>query len=167
MARRFNINYKHYTEDGIRYMICQNSVEGGKWWKGVFCGNWPEVGLYTTAVLCSKCVNRVTELPKITPRYKPTGRPKGWHWMREFVDPDGIVYHKGVEQDDLKGTLPPTRIISKKKKRLSKRDRDIQKRTRMAELYDLKQQYNKAVFKKDKKAVESKINKLRKKIKIR
>ena len=49
------------------------------------------------------------------PAYKPTGRPSGWHFMNEFVDKDGNVFHKGVEQPDLKGTLPPTKVEPKKK----------------------------------------------------
>ena len=39
-----------------------------------------------------------------------SGRPAGWHWMSEFVDKDGNVFHKGVEQPKLKGTLPPTKV---------------------------------------------------------
>jgi hypothetical protein len=57
----------------------------------------------------------------VKPSYKPTGRPAGWHWMAEFVDKDGNVFHKGVEQPKLKGTLPPTKVKPKKKtKRRSK-----------------------------------------------
>ena len=44
-----------------------------------------------------------------------TGRPAGWHWMKEFVDKDGTVYHLGKEQPKLKGTLPPTKVVPKKK----------------------------------------------------
>ena len=56
-----------------------------------------------------------------TKTYKPTGRPAGWHFMKEFVDKDGNVFHKGKEQPKLKGTLPPTKIKAKKKtKRRSK-----------------------------------------------
>ena len=47
--------------------------------------------------------------------YKPTGRPSGWHFMNEFVDKDGNVFHKGVEQPKLKDTLPPTKVEPKKK----------------------------------------------------
>ena len=50
------------------------------------------------------------------PAYKPTGRPAGWHWMAEFVDKDGNVFHKGKEQPKLKGTLPPTKVTPPKKK---------------------------------------------------
>ena len=45
-----------------------------------------------------------------------TGRPAGWHFMNEFVDKDGNVFHKGKEQPDLKGTLKPTKVEVKKKK---------------------------------------------------
>ena len=51
----------------------------------------------------------------VKPTYKPTGRPAGWHFMNEFVDADGNVFHKGKEQPKLKGTLPPTKVEPKKK----------------------------------------------------
>ena len=35
--------------------------------------------------------------------------------MNEFVDKDGTVYHRGVEQPKLKGTLKPTKVVAKKK----------------------------------------------------
>jgi hypothetical protein len=38
------------------------------------------------------------------------GKPRGWHLMAEFVDSEGNVFHKGVEQPQLKGTIPPTKI---------------------------------------------------------
>ena len=44
-----------------------------------------------------------------------TGRRAVWHWMKEFVDKDGTVYHLGKEQTKLKGTLPPTKVTPKKK----------------------------------------------------
>ena len=54
--------------------------------------------------------------PDVTkPSYKPTGRPAGWHFMKEFVDKDGNVFHLGKEQPKLKGTLPPTKVKPKKK----------------------------------------------------
>lgn len=55
--------------------------------------------------------------------YKPTGRPSGWHFMNEFVDKDGNVFHKGVEQPKLKGTLPPTKV-KKPKKKAKRRTKD-------------------------------------------
>ena len=44
-------------------------------------------------------------------------RPAGWHWMKEFVDKDGNVFHKGKEQPKLKGTLKPTKVKPRKKKK--------------------------------------------------
>lgn len=168
MARRNKTTYKSYIEDGERYMICQNSIEGGKWWKGKLCGEWVKVTDDTTAVLCYKCVNRVTEPPKFTPRYKPTGRPKGWQWMKEYVDKEGNVFHKGVEKPELKGTLPQTIIKSKKrKKRITKREKEVQNRKLMAELYDLKKKLKKVTLKKDKKSLETQIRKISRKLKIK
>ena len=51
-----------------------------------------------------------------------TGRPAGWHWMAEFVDKDGTVYHKGKEQPKLKGTLSPTEV--KPKKQIKRRSQE-------------------------------------------
>ena len=168
MARRNKTTYKSYIEDGERYMICQNSIEGGKSWKGKLCGEWVKVTDDTTAVLCYKCVNRVTEPPKFTPRYKPTGRPKGWQWMKEYVDKEGNVFHKGVEKPELKGTLPQTIIKSKKrKKRITKREKEVQNRKLMAELYDLKKKLKKVTLKKDKKSLETQIRKISRKLKIK
>ena len=168
MAKKNKTVYKSYTENGQRFMICRNSIEGGKYWKGNFCGEWVNVGPSVTAVLCHKCVNKVVDAPTFTPRYKPTGRPKGWQWMNQYVDKEGNVFHKGKEQPKLKGTLPVTVIqVKKAKKRLTKREREAQNRTHMAELYDLKRQLKKVTLKKDKKAIEVKIRKLSRKLKIK
>ena len=35
-------------------------------------------------------------------------KPRGWHFMAEFVDSEGNVYFKGIEQPELKGSLSPT-----------------------------------------------------------
>ena len=86
------------------------------------CGRWVEnVGDDTTSAICSYCVIGMVGMPKEKPSYIPTGRPAGWHFMKEFVDKDGNVFHKGKEQPKLKGTLPPTKVKPKKKtKRRSK-----------------------------------------------
>ena len=53
-----------------------------------------------------------------------TGRPAGWHFMNEYVDKDGNVFHKGKEQPELKGTLKPTKVKPpKKKKKLTADDK--------------------------------------------
>ena len=64
------------------------------------CGRWVDnVGENAKTVTCSYCTMMLVgmpEAPKST--YKPTGRPAGWHWMVEFVDKDGNVFHRGKDQ---------------------------------------------------------------------
>ena len=106
MARKKKIEYHSYTEGSIRYMVCS------------VCGNYERVGEEATGVRCSRCVNMVMMNqypPENKPSYKPTGRPAGWHWMTEFVDVDGNVFHRGKEQPKLKGTLKPTKVKPRKK----------------------------------------------------
>ena len=86
------------------------------------CGRYESVGDEATAVKCSNCVTRSIPLDK--PKgYVPTGRPAGWHWMKEFVDKDGTVYHLGKEQPKLKGTLKPTTVTVKPKKKTKRRSK--------------------------------------------
>ena len=58
------------------------------------------------------------------PSYTPTGRSAGWHFMNEFVDKDGNVFHKGVEQPKLKGTLKPTKVKPVVRKKIKRRTKD-------------------------------------------
>jgi hypothetical protein len=55
-------------------------------------------------------------------------KPRGWKFMKQYVHKDGTVYFKGIEQPELKGTLPVTdNIIKKEKKKLSKQEKvDLQ-----------------------------------------
>ena len=82
------------------------------------CGRFVDnVGEKVTKVICSYCTLNMVGLPEEkTKTYKPTGRPAGWHFMNEFVDKDGNVFHKGKERPKLKGTLPPTKITKTKVK---------------------------------------------------
>ena len=74
------------------------------------------IGENVVKVTCSVCVLGMVGFPKEKASYKPTGRPAGWHFMNEFVDADGNVFHKGKEQPKLKGTLSPTKVKPPKKK---------------------------------------------------
>ena len=106
MARKKKIEYHSYTEGSIRYMSCMT------------CGHYTVVGDSATGVRCSNCVLKImmNEYPvEESKSYKPTGRPAGWHWMNEFVDVDGNVFHKGKEQPKLKGSLKPTVVKPRKK----------------------------------------------------
>tara|TARA_B100001996_G_scaffold257047_1_gene199804 strand:- start:307 stop:693 length:387 start_codon:yes stop_codon:yes gene_type:complete len=81
------------------------------------CGRWVEnIGDDAVKVTCSICVLQAVGMPEEKKSYTPTGRPAGWHFMAEFVDKDGNVFHKGVEAKQLKGTLPPTKITKAKVK---------------------------------------------------
>ena len=89
------------------------------------CGRWVDnVGEDTKTVICSYCVLGMVGMPEDKPSYTPTGRPPGWHFMAEFVDKDGNVFHKGVEAKQLKGTLPPTKITRAKVKTVKRRTRE-------------------------------------------
>jgi phage FluMu protein Com len=73
------------------------------------------VGDLAVKVTCSYCTMMMTGLPEETKRKVSTGRPAGWHFMNEFVDKDGNVFHKGKEQPKLFGTLKSTKVVVKKK----------------------------------------------------
>ena len=110
-----NILYHSYTEKGILHMQCK------------VCGEYvPNVGEQAIAVKCSRCVSLTmgNKFPPIDKGYKPTGRPVGWHFMKEFVDKDGKVFHRGKEQPKLKGTLKPTKVKPSKKRKTKRRTRD-------------------------------------------
>ena len=90
------------------------------------CGRIVEnVGEEAVKVTCSSCVFGLVGFPE-EPKsaYKPTGRPAGWHWMKEFGDKEGTVYHMGKEQKKLKGTLKPTKIVPTKKKKTKRRSKE-------------------------------------------
>jgi len=85
------------------------------------------VGEDCESVRCSRCVDsnhykQFADEYKEKRQRKSTGRPAGWHFMNEFVDKDGNVFHKGKEQPKLKGTLEPTKVKPKKKVKRKTRD---------------------------------------------
>ena len=134
-----NSVYSTRVVSGRRYMICQNSESGGPYFKGKFCGEWTLVGNDTSAVLCHKCTASITDAPVIRSTSIKSDRPKGWKFMKEFVAVDGTVYHKGVEQPELKGTLPVTVIEAKpEKKKLSKQEKESAKQSLGKEIEMLK-----------------------------
>ena len=91
------------------------------------CGRWVDnLGENTFTVLCSYCTIIAAGIPKDKKR-KSSGKPPGWHFMNEFVDKDGNVFHKGKEQPKLKGTLPPTKVSTKKIKRRTQKEIEAEK----------------------------------------
>ena len=103
-----------YFIDGVPYMECKITGEPVR-----------NVSVEATSVIGSRAL--LARMDKMFPNEnKPsrvkTGRPAGWHWMAEFVDKDGTVYHKGKEVPELKGTLPVT--VVKPKKQTKRRTQD-------------------------------------------
>ena len=99
-----------YMVGNVRYVCCTRC---GREIKGV--------GEDTISAICSFCLVRLIPVEESKSTYKPTGRPPGWHWMTEFVDKDGNVFHKGKEQPKLKGTLKPTKVKPPKKRKIKRR----------------------------------------------
>ena len=105
-----------YMVGNVRYVTC---TKCGREIKGV--------GDDTVTATCSFCLVRMIPVEEPKSAYKPTGRPAGWHWMSEFVDKDGNVYHRGKEQPKLKGTLPPTKVKPPKKRKKLTADEKLQR----------------------------------------
>ena len=125
------------------------------------CGRIVEnVGELTTKVTCSYCVLRAVGFPEEPKGYVPTGRPMGWHWMKEFVDKDGNVFHKGKEQPKLKGTLKPTKLNppKKRKKKPSRVHTWEADTTKLAKQYKEKKKLQRAI-RKQKDFLDHKIDK--------
>ncbi len=99
-----------YFIDGVAYMDCKVTGEPVA-----------NVSEEAVSVIGSRAVMGMVGMPDEPKQKVSTGRPAGWHFMNEFVDKDGNVFHKGKEQKKLKGTLPPTKVQPvKRKKRRSK-----------------------------------------------
>ena len=117
-----NKEYMSFHEDGKRYMQCKHCQS-----------EYVQTSKDAVAVTCSNCVTRITTsqmtLEDFYPsmKIKKTGRPAGWHWMKEFVDKKGNVFHKGKEQPELKGTLKPTKVKPRKKKKKLTADEKLQR----------------------------------------
>ena len=141
--------FKTYRDEKHRYMICQNSISNGKYWNGKLCDVWSKVGEQTTASLCWKCTMSLCASPEVGVSYKPSGRPRGWQFMKEYVDEQGNVFHKGVEQPQLKGTLSATVIDNTDKKKLSKKEKEELRNEILVQISMLRGEVKKATLKKD------------------
>ena len=112
-----------YIENGQRYLQCKG------------CYDYRSVDDNIVSFTCSRCTIirtlKHTPLEEMIPslkKKKSTGRPAGWHFMNEFVDKDGTVFHRGKEQPELKGTLKPTKVKPRKKKKKLSQDEKLYKR---------------------------------------
>ena len=121
MSKENEFELMSYTEDNQRWLQCKS------------CYEYQKVEEHTKAITCSKCtmINtlKLKPMDEFFKSIKPkTGRPAGWHFMNEFVDKDGNVFHKGKEQPNLKGTLPPTKVKPPKKRKKLTADQKLFKK---------------------------------------
>tara|TARA_R110000744_G_scaffold34774_2_gene80817 strand:+ start:5352 stop:5897 length:546 start_codon:yes stop_codon:yes gene_type:complete len=147
---QYHVEYRegtHWNErEGAmyKYMECKR------------CGQMSRCGDEATAITCSDCVSELVD--PVDMGYKKSDKPRGWTLKGVYVDKDGNVYHKGVEQPKLKGTLELTPI---KKSIPSKRMTKGQKTELMAiaalNLHKLKRKLQTLRWKKDKKPILSEI----------
>ena len=120
-----NKEYMSFHEDGKRYMQCKHCQS-----------EYVQTSEDAVAVTCSMCTQRLCisqmSLEEMMPslKKKTTGRPPGWHFMNEFVDKKGNVFHKGKEQPELKGTLKPTKVKPPKKRKKLTKDEKLFKRAK-------------------------------------
>ena len=112
-----------FIENGQKHMQCKS------------CYDYRPVDDNIVAFTCGKCTQikslknmPLEEMMPSLKKKKSSGRPAGWHFMNEFVDKDGNVFHKGKEQPDLKGTLKPTKVKPPKKRKKLTKDEKLFKR---------------------------------------
>ena len=122
MSKKNKQEWISFTEGDQRWMICKSCQS-----------EYVQVDENTSAITCSSCVIKKTLALKpmdefFGKQHKKTGRPAGWHFMNEFVDKDGNVFHKGKEQPELKGTLKPTKVKPPKKRKKLTADEKLFKR---------------------------------------
>ena len=123
MAKKQKQEWITFYEDGKRFMLCKRCQS-----------EYVETSEDAVAVTCHMCVQRICishmSLEEMIPSLRKkvtTGRPPGWHFMNEFVDKYGNVFHKGKEQPELKGTLKPTKVKPPKKRKKLTKDEKLYK----------------------------------------
>jgi len=124
------------------------------------CGVEVKASPDTLTVLCHHCVSELFIESVPTQARKKVGYPKGWKFMKEFVHVDGTVYHKGVEQPSLKGTINPTPIVEKPK--ISKKQKEQERLTLIDEYNLLKKKLKAEKRKGPRKKIEARLNKISK-----
>jgi hypothetical protein len=112
-----------FIENGQKHMQCKS------------CYDYRPVDDNIVSFTCGMCTQikslknmPLEEMMPSLKKKKTSGRPAGWHFMNEFVDKDGNVFHKGKEQPELKGTLKPTKVKPPKKRKKLTADEKLFKR---------------------------------------
>lgn len=98
----------------MKYLLCQNNspLSKKRCYEEVFVDD------HIVKVLCWRCTAEMLPSPE---KKTNQGYPRGWKFMSVFVDKEGNVYHKGICQETLFGTLPPTEIVKKENKKVKEK----------------------------------------------
>jgi len=129
------MKFMSFEENGVRFLQCKRCLT-----------EYVSVSDNTVTVTCWKCVhNQCVALQPLETFYpslnkKSSGRPPGWHFMKIYVDKNKNVFHKGVEQPKLKGTLKSTKVKPSKKRKTLSAD---EKMFKLAKKYKEKKKLNK------------------------
>lgn len=84
-----------------------------------------EVAGDVSAVICSTCVQRMVPPPVVKLIVKKKSSfPRGWHFMKRFVAPDGTVYERGKPTGET-NTAGKSILKSKADKTSGKRKRAV------------------------------------------
>jgi len=146
------------------------------------CGAPVSVGEEAVSVKCGECVvgenfklfpeliNKLNKRAEENKNKTDFKKPRGWHWMETYVDPEGNVFHKGVESVEEKGKLKPTVIEIKDKrsrvdKKIEQRELDRLRRESLIEVGTIKKQIIKLANAKDRAQSKSEEGALSRKIK--
>ena len=137
-----------------RWMTCSTSN----------CSNETLVEEDVIKVKCSICTLAMAPVPKrlLEQKKAKAEKPAGWRFMKLFVDKDGIVYHTGVIQPELKGTLDPSdvdkiREDQKKKREETKKKKELReklKQERLAKQHEKAKKAKKKASDKKQKAID-------------
>lgn len=115
---RESLKYAHCCKCGREIRISESSVSG----------------------ICFMCL--MSKLPvDDTLTKSKSDRPRGWTFMKMFVDKDGTVFEHGVENPELKGLYEPTDVEAiknnYKKTKKSKAEKEKEKLEKEKELIGL------------------------------
>ena len=120
------------SSQAFKWVVC--TIDG--------CIEEVKIDFASISAICYKhTMGRVPFIEPASRKKKSTGRPRGWQFMNEFVDSDKTVFHRGVEQPELKGTLPVSDVVkikadqkqSAKEKKARKTDRLIKRHEKAQE----------------------------------
>lgn len=118
----------------------------------------------TKLKMCSDCVRESWDPNDLPKPKRPSGFHRGWKFMKVFVHENGTVYHKGVEQPDLKGTLPATPRKETKKDTRTKSQKQRDRQDLLVSISRLKKEIKKEKRVTYRRKLESKLKKLSKQL---